>query len=310
MHQTKFIQPRLEGRSLSLLAVLLLASLFLFTDYGQRLLKLATPEPADGLASEYYGYFLIGLMYGWTATGCWLLSVVDRRYLRWFAQLAVVVLVAYAAIIVSGEPRFGYYFSSMGGLVFAQTLAYHLLNVPPWQPPRARPTSPRVELTRPRRQFGIGEIIAATTCIAVLFAIAIRSQRPGITSSQYWLVLIGFWALAPLMSASVVFGVLNRRGLIRTAVWFGLSLLLVGLCAAGLTAAEWWLTDLSFRPFSDFGPREFIMMHAFAYGIIAFSYLLVFAAVASIGRWQAASDGGVEAGKPAADDQAFQTPSE
>lgn len=283
MSEPKYVQPVIGRRSLGLLTLMLLGTLALWVDYYLRDGKSDTPQV------QTYSHCLLGLVWGWTSASCWIASAMELRYLRW-GSMAVIAAVFSIALQTLSEGLYIRYFSGLGGLILFQTLAYHLLRVPRW---RKRALG-KDEVVVRTAQFGIGEIIAATTCIAVLFSIAIRYRGEGIDPVSYWLTLTAFWCLAPLMSASMIFAVLSQRGPRAAAGLVLLSLLFTAGCAAGLTTAQLWLADLSW---ATWGAREMAFTIGTAYITVLIAYLTVPAVAGIVGRWQES-------------DQAFSPPNE
>jgi hypothetical protein len=233
MTPSKYVQPELGRHSLSVLLVLLLVSAALFSDYCLGSATRTTPGPVSFTNLNLYSFFLVGLIYGWTAAGSWLLSCIERRYLRWGLQLGLTVVLA-RILQAMREDEWMRFFSSLGGLVFSQTIIFHLIGMPRWKISRlADRDSPNLK-DEPTRQFGIGDILACTTCIAFLLAIMIRYQPSGVGSTSYWLPLIAFLTVAPLSAASMMKAVLGSRRRIEQIAWVLLSIGTTILCATDL----------------------------------------------------------------------------
>ncbi|MCP4888379.1 hypothetical protein N9D23_11365 [Rubripirellula sp.] len=282
MTPSKYVQPELGRHSLSVLLVLLLVSAALFSDYCLGSATRTTPGPVSFTNLNLYSFFLVGLIYGWTAAGSWLLSCIERRYLRWGLQLGLTVVLA-RILQAMREDEWMRFFSSLGGLVFSQTIIFHLIGMPRWKISRlADRDSPNLK-DEPTRQFGIGDILACTTCIAFLLAIMIRYQPSGVGSTSYWLPLIAFLTVAPLSAASMMKAVLGSRRRIEQIAWVLLSIGTTILCAAGLTLAQFLLTDLLKNQSNSPDPWQLAVTIGLAYETLLITFVGLFAALASAG---------------------------
>ncbi len=94
MTASKYVQPELGRSSLTLLLLLLSVSTALFLNYCLGSANRTTPGPVHSTNSNLYPFFVVGLIYGWTAAGSWLLSCIERRYFRWVLQVGLVVIFA------------------------------------------------------------------------------------------------------------------------------------------------------------------------------------------------------------------------
>ncbi|MEM1070539.1 MAG: hypothetical protein AAGI63_16675 [Planctomycetota bacterium] len=301
--QPNYYQPKLGTLAIVLLALLLANTFLLVCHYGRAFSEETTPSATNWM------YVMVGVTYGWASAISWLLSAVKRRYVRWSGQLAVTLFFA-AGLQELSSDVYARYFSTLGGLIFIQTVMFHLLRIPRWQ------KSSRTVESRPfehqfgkRAQFGIGEIIAATACLAALFSIAIQYRTEETDTVYYWATLTTFWLIAPLSSASMTIAVLGKRPWPLTIAWMFLSISLTGFAAGGLSIAQVWLLqreqDLVGTPYWPIAQILFV-----AYSIVLLTTLLIFALVAWFGRWQALYDANRTQAESATSDQDSEESSE
>lgn len=277
MSEPKYVRPQFGSRSLAPMALLLLATIALGVDYYRK------EVGSDTLHPVMVGFLIVGFAYGWTAGGCWMMSGIPNRYIRWAAQAGLAALLAAVLQPIGGSPYI-HYLANLGGLILVQTLMFHVMKVPTWRRHGSQAEPP---VSR-HRQFGIGEILAATTCIALLMAVAMRYRRESVDQINYWLMLIAFWCLAPLISATAIFAVLVRHSFAQAFWRLLLAAALTVLAVAGLTSAQLWLTEIPPQPLYDLS--YLVRLFAGCYAAIVVGYLCIPVAAALLGRWQSASE--------------------
>lgn len=283
MTPSKYVQPELGRLSLSVLLILLMISAALFYNYCLGSATRTTPGLVSYTSLNLYSFFLVGLIYGWTAAGSWLLSCIERRYLRWGLQLGLAAILA-RILQAMQEDEWMRFFSSLGGLVFSQTIIFHLIGMPRWKRARLADRDFPDLKAEPTRQFGIGEILAGTTCIAFLLAIMIHYQPGGVGSTSYWLPLLAWLTVAPLSAASMIQAVLGSHRRIEQIAWVLLSIGTTIFCAAGLTLAQFLLTDLFENQSKAPDPWQMAVPIGLAYETLLITFVGLFAASASVGR--------------------------
>jgi hypothetical protein len=194
---------------------------------------------ADAYAQAASRTWMIGMTYGLASGGCWLATVIQARWKRWTVRAGSVLLLALVQSRLSASGGLAP-LANLGGLVCAQCLLFAGLRIPDWSMVEPDSTAGG----RPRRwQFGSGDLVIATTCAAILLAIAIRFPSP-IDPLPYWLVLCVFWQVAPLIAYCTARGLLSR-GLVDAGLWLGLAVLLAAGIAIVLAAAESRLSEVS-----------------------------------------------------------------
>jgi hypothetical protein len=265
MKETKYITPQLGRRSVFILGLMFIAAITFSAAYLRNLNTNTLISESLALSHFRYLMWLTGMTYGLAAGVCWFATIVNARYLRWLTRAATVIVLAVAQQRL-GMENWLRSLSNLGGLVFFQCMLFYWLGVPNWQTDRGHLT---ISKESRKGQFGIGDIVIATTCIAFLFAIAIRYRAP-IDPLGYWLVLGLFWLIGPLIAACTALSFLNRGGLSIGLLAFAILLAVCGI--AGLTAAELLLIDSvrGGRPIANVG------INASFYGRIILSYLLTF----------------------------------
>jgi hypothetical protein len=128
--------------------------------------------------------------------------------------------------------------ANLGGLVFLQAILFAWLRVPEWEFASARDSSNDED---PKRfQFAIGDIVAGTTCVALLLGIVIRHPAPT-HPSWYWSVLVLFWLVGPLIAACIVRSLLGQQDRQRQLADLAIAIGLMVASITGLAAAEIFL---------------------------------------------------------------------
>ena len=217
-------------------------------------------------------FALIGTFYGTIGWLYWLISLLTGTLTRSIARTVIALVGSYLLHLHTGETGWIRYLVYFAGLMISQSAIFFLLGIPVWR----RGSLPSESL---RRQFGIGEILAGTTGIALLLGIAIR-YRPPIDPSEYWQVLIGVWVLFPIISAAGCIGILSRDPT-RSAFAIFAALLLSAIGAMSLA-----YFDQTFRDSSSSYRWIFVLF----YSMIAIGNLLMFSAFALAGRLDAAKN--------------------
>lgn len=281
---SNFIEPKLGFVSIAVLALLLLGSFAHYRDYCRSIDGITTPP------SEIVSYALVGQIYGWAASLCWILTAINRRYLRWVLQAAIVCLLAYGLSEMTGKD-YRRFFSTLAGFVFIQSLLFHFLGIPSWR--RSNPAATSVKNSvantesdhRRLGQFGIGEIIASTTVLAILFATVDRYKPSDMRALEYWVPLISLWFILPLSFAGVAFAILKRQPIERTIACLIFSCLLTAACGAGLVICQVSITNRAVQ--LDLASQwDFVLWLTRIYETILLIALSIVSAMAILGRIQ------------------------
>ena len=272
MTQARYLTPRLGRRSASILGILLAAAIGLGAGYATSARRGVRIE-----APESYAYFillvgLMGISYGLAVGASWMATLISAPYLRWVVRLAVVVLATLAQQSLRTESLLRD-LTSVGGLVFSQCLIFAWLRIPGWRSANDGETERERSL-----QFGVGDVLIATTCVALLLAAATR-YAPPIDSARYWLVLCAVWVVAPLVAAMVTRCVLSVRFVGSGLGYLISATLLAGLWISGLTVAELSIPAPSFL--------RSAAITAGLYGSMVIGFCVVQSIVALSGRVQA-----------------------
>jgi hypothetical protein len=257
MNQPPQITPTLGPRKLAVV----LCSAVIISGYV-RLVQL------QSVADHYAGpqlqeMFPAGCVYGLLASLCWISSAVNHRYGR-VALRVVVVLAATMLLTQLRESRSVLQTAAdLAGLAIVQSIVFLMIGVPRWQTRRSAiaGSSPRVD------QFGIADLVVATTAIAILFSIAVR-YSPAIKPAGYWGVLAATWIGGSIVTAMIAAAATSRRP------WRAAALVSVGLMiAVGGTYAIAMLDSII-----DEGRVDLDTMRGFAsfYGRVVWGYLATF----------------------------------
>jgi hypothetical protein len=266
MKESQYITPRLGRGSIFILGLMLIAAIALSAAYLRHVGS--NTLISDSLAESQFSFlmWLTGMTYGLAAGISWLATIVKSRFLRWAVRAGAVIVLA-AAQQHLGTESWLRGLSNLGGLVSCQCMLFHWLGVPNWTTvDPARDTADALGNV----QFGIGDIVIATTGIALLLAIAIRYQTP-INPLGYWLVLVLFWIVGPLISACTAMSILQQRGM--SVGLLAIAILLAVGGVAGLAAAEWLLIGVG----QGTEASKTLAINVSLYGRIVLAYLFTFA---------------------------------
>lgn len=257
MQESQYIKPRLGRGAIFILGLIFIAAITATAAYLRQVGTTTVVYESLARSQIRWLMWLTGMSYGLAAGAFWLATILKGRYLRWVVRAATVIVVA-AAQQHLGTEGWLFSLSNLGGLVCCQCMLFHWLGVPNWTTGKRLLTSG--EGLR-KTQFGIGDIVTATTCIALLLAIAIRFQT-AIDPLGYWLVFTLFWINGPLITGCVALLILNQQGL--SVGLLALVALLVACGILGLAAAEWHAAG------SD------LAINASLYTRVVLSYVLTF----------------------------------
>ncbi len=224
---------------------------------------------------------LLGLCYGVASGLCWLATAIANPFARYLVRVILLIAIACAANQIATE-NWLRNLSSIGGFLIGQCLVFFTLRVPDWEPRAICPgqSSAAVES---RRQFGIGDVVIATTSIALLLAIVIRYLTP-IESASYWLVMALVWGIGPLIAACLDLAVLSRNAIGS-----------IGLALLGLTLAISGTIGLSIAEYRIAEAIASVSEGIARYGLIMLGYLIAVAIFGIAGRIQSAAEPNTEA---------------
>ncbi len=176
----------------------------------------------------------IGAIYGLASASCFLASALSRRGYRMVAR-GLTIVVGVVALTATGRWSLGLpleperYLLFLGGMTVVQASLAPLAGVPDWT------LAPAADAGG-RRQFQIGDLLAATTLLAILFAVGAR-YPPSIDPALFWIVLLGCWILLPLVASLAMAAALRRR-FAMGGLLAAMCLFLSGVATLGLTGAE------------------------------------------------------------------------
>ncbi len=241
------------------------------------------PEPSWGEPQQTLARvtLLAGLCYGIASGLCWLATAIENPFVRYVLRVILLIAVAFASNQI-GTNNWMRNLSNIGGLLIGQCLVFFTLRVPDWEPRVVRPgrSSASVES---RRQFGIGDVVIATTSIALLLAIIIRYLTP-IESVRYWLVMTCVWGIGPSIAACLALAALSRNAMRG-----------IGLAFLGLVLAVSGTVGLAVAEFKLGGAIPSISFGISMYGLTMLGYCAVVAIIAIAGRIQPATEPAAEA---------------
>lgn len=170
-------------------------------------------------------YAILGTFYGLVGVGCWMATLIDALFVRSLVR----VVMAFAGGYAMTAHRYGAealepqvvirQCINFGGMMACQCVLFVILGVPGWRLKRR-------QIGAIDRRFSIGAVLVTTTCMAILFALAIRYQAP-VSPAIYWPWLATVLVVSPLISAGVCTAALSRSGLRATVAGGGAILLAV-----------------------------------------------------------------------------------
>lgn len=266
MKESQYITPRLGRGSIFVLGLTLIAGVTISAAFLRRFGSetIYAYSETDVLARFRFLMCLTGMTYGLCVGIGWLTTIIESRYLRWSVRAISVICLATIQQQL-GTESWVQGLASLGGLMCCQCMLFHWIGVPNWtSAPDQANARPEVR----QNQFGIGDIVIANTCTAILLAIVIRYPTP-INPLGYWLILGVFWLVGPVIAACAALSLLHREGMSVGLLSLSFVLALGGV--AGLTTAELVLGEPSQAP-SDL----VIGINASLYGLIMIGYLVTF----------------------------------
>lgn len=271
MQQSEYITPRIGRRSVAIVSICCLVVCVLIAQYQRSAVVWGEPQRQSARAM-----LLLGSCYGVASGLCWLATAMNSPWARCVVRMTLLIATAYASTQV-GTENWLRHLSGIGGFLFGQCLMFFALGVPDWetQSERADRSSalPRV------RQFGTGDVIVATTAVALLLAIIIRYLTP-IESTIYWLVMVLVWIVGPSISACVGLAALSRHAN-RGMGLYGIGLLLAIGGTYGIAIAEYRIK----------GAVSSVADGFFAYAPIVVGYFFMVLMVVIAGRIQSVQQG-------------------
>lgn len=219
---------------------------------------------------------LLGMCYGVASGLCWLATAIDNPFARYVIRLIVLIVAAFACNKIGTEDWMRN-LSNIGGFLIGQSLLFFTLRVPDWEPSVVRPSQSSASVESPR-QFGIGDVVIATTSFALLLAIIIRYLTP-IESASYWLVMTFVWAIGPLIAACLGLAALSRTVMVSVGLTL-LGLMLGASGTVGLAVADYRIAQMI--PSITFGVSK--------YGLMMLGFVIVVSVTAIAGRIQPAAE--------------------
>ena len=139
----------------------------------------------------------VGAAMGLALGVAWLAGSFRSSQGRFATRFLVAAVYTLVASVLTRQPWFRHG-ANIGGLIVAQSLVFFALRIPAWRTHHPNTKEPSIG----PRQFGVGELLMLTTCVALLLMMGGR-YAPPIDGRLYWSVLILFWVAAPIMTASI-----------------------------------------------------------------------------------------------------------
>ncbi|MEM8501516.1 MAG: hypothetical protein AAF542_26155 [Pseudomonadota bacterium] len=266
MSQSNCVTPQLGLRTATVAIAWMIGVYLLHGQYAERTVAPGMPGVTPAMFSSM---LVLGSWYGITAWACWLCTAVPRTFPRLLLRGAAWLIGSYLLDQHQGNEQWLKFMINLGGMLITQSVLFFLLSIPGW---KVGGSGRDFET----RQFGIGDILLATTGVSVLLGMAIRFQTP-IDAEAYWLVLAGLWLLFPLLSACACTAALHRA-MFRRVFFLTIGALLVLVGAVGGAACERALAGLSDTDGTRFAVR---------YGTIMLGNLTVMFLLSLTGRWDA-----------------------
>lgn len=125
-----------------------------------------------------------GCVYALVAAGVWLATAIDHRYVR-FAVRAMIVIAATALYGLLRDVRpWPQSAADFAGLAVVQSTVFFWAGVPPWCTVWSASTDGQ---STSNNQFGIADLVIATTVVALLLSLIDR-YSPSIEWWSYWVV--------------------------------------------------------------------------------------------------------------------------
>ncbi len=222
-----------------------------------------------------FGFWLGTAWAGWAAA-VWASSRWASRPLTRVAFLVAMFAWHGLGMSVANDETAARYVVMLGGYGLIQAVVFHWLGIPRWQIlwlPIQRPVSPfdtdsvveeerQVDTTG---QFGIGDLIAITTLVAVLIT-AGRSYETLLTDSFWWGLIVGEAVLLAVAVLSVMSGLARRL----VAV-FGLFVLAVATGVGGSVLLDFIETLVSTGIPISLWPIYAILMTTFSILMVGFA---------------------------------------
>lgn len=264
MTKSTYITPRLGRRAVVILGV------WLMVNVGAASMLWSQHTPDEAVVRFRVIFWLIGVTYGYAAGLGWIATLASHTFSRFGVRLLVVAASACVLTLLASNSWLRH-LSNLCGLLIFQTIGFFLLRVPDWQ--WATVDRPRDATSLPRRQFQIVDVIIATTSVALLLAVGIRYATP-INATHYWLVMVLFWLVSPVIGASLFAASLAER--FEKRLIMGIAAGILATTAAGALSFAQTLTAGS--PSLDVSLRF--------YACILFGYFMTLLVVGIAGRIQ------------------------
>ena len=175
-----------------------------------------------------YSVAVIGCIYGLALAMSWVASAIPSRIACWLARIFIICVASLFNAMLSGEVWL-HAAIDLSGLVLAQSFAFFAFKIPNW-------ILAHQAATPPRRQFAIGDVVMATTAVAIILAGGARYQLTGIHPNDFWWIIILAWIACASIATLIASGLLQslKVGSLRLAI---AGALCYG-CAYGLAFAE------------------------------------------------------------------------
>lgn len=150
--------------------------------------------------------FPAGCVYGLLATGCWLSTAISHRYARLVARI---LIVCGATLLYSDLRESRIWIQTAAdftGMAIAQSAIFFWFQVPNW---RTSWSAYEFERKGKDHQFGIADIVVATSVVAILFSLATH-YSPSIQPTPYWIVLSAAWIGGAIVTTCIATGMTTK----------------------------------------------------------------------------------------------------
>lgn len=280
MRQENHITPKLGVWSVAILSAMFLGLFILYRNFA--LLSDRAYWDTDDWTQRYV--LLAGGVTGLLCSANWIGSALQNPFLRWTLRMSMVFLLAQFMNRMNSD---GWIQNALdlSGIAIFQSALFFAFKVPAWENSFASSENTTVS---PRRQFGIGDVVIATTLIAILLAIATRLESP-VNVAGYWAVLLGTWATASVIAACFAKAVLSKK-VTRSIALLAIAVALTVGGVWGLASAEasfGWAAD---RTASAQKVQEQFDAHVLLYGKIASVFSVAILVTAIAGCVQASTE--------------------
>ena len=238
MQPTTYITPRIHGTAFALAAAWILTNISLH-------FALRDSVSPNGPSPTNWASWVFGVALGTTSVLSWVGTTLPKPAGRTgFRCVLVVIYVLF--VLPWNDSGWLKHAVNMTGLLLTLGLVFFAFKIPRWSTRNAK----RFTRTSRASQFGVGEIIALTTAVAILLAFATRFSAP-IDGHAYWLVLIVCWVMTSLIAAFLV------RACLATSVMGAISNAISAALLLVITTGGLRIAEIRFAKASEFEFQQY-----------------------------------------------------